>query len=116
MTRLETPFGFRSTTGDVLRGVDLSGQTALVTGGNAGIGYETARALASAGAAVVIGARRDAAGRDAFGQHPYEHLTDEKTSQLNSIDGHLCPVQHARVRGMNEGSLWRVAVFGWYSN
>jgi NAD(P)-dependent dehydrogenase (short-subunit alcohol dehydrogenase family) len=37
----------------------------LVTGGNAGIGYETARALASAGAAVVVGARRDAAGRDA---------------------------------------------------
>jgi len=65
VTRLETPFGFRSTTGDVLRGVDLAGKTALVTGGNAGIGYETARALASAGATVVVGARRDAAGRDA---------------------------------------------------
>lgn len=65
MTRLVTPFGFQSTTSDVLRGVDLSGKTALVTGANAGIGYETARALASAGASVVVAARRDAAGRDA---------------------------------------------------
>jgi NAD(P)-dependent dehydrogenase (short-subunit alcohol dehydrogenase family) len=62
---LVTPFGFHSTTGDVLQGVDLSGQTALVTGANAGIGYETARALASAGAAVVVAARRGPAGRDA---------------------------------------------------
>ena len=65
MTRLETPFGFHSTTSDVLQGVDLSGKTTLVTGANAGIGYETARALASAGAAVVVAARRDTAGRDA---------------------------------------------------
>jgi NAD(P)-dependent dehydrogenase (short-subunit alcohol dehydrogenase family) len=65
MIRLETPFGFHSTTSDVLQGVDLSGKTALVTGANAGIGYETARALASAGAAVVVAARRDTAGRGA---------------------------------------------------
>jgi len=36
MTTLETPFGFRSTTSDVLQSVDLSGKTALVTGANAG--------------------------------------------------------------------------------
>ena len=45
------PFGFESTTSDVLRGVDLSGKIVLVTGANSGIGYETARALASVGAA-----------------------------------------------------------------
>jgi NAD(P)-dependent dehydrogenase (short-subunit alcohol dehydrogenase family) len=61
-------FGFHSTTGDVLRGVDLSGKTALVTGANADIGYETARALAGAGAAVVVVARRTAAGRGAAAQ------------------------------------------------
>src|SRR5258708_1825116 len=68
MTKLETPFGFHSTTSDVLQGVDLSGKTALVTGANAGIGYETARALATAGAAVVVAARGDTAGRDAAAQ------------------------------------------------
>lgn len=37
---------------------DLEGRVALVTGGNAGIGGEIARALAAAGAAVVLAARR----------------------------------------------------------
>ena len=32
----------------------------------------------------------------AFGQYPHEHFADEKTSELGGIDGHLCPVQHAR--------------------
>jgi NAD(P)-dependent dehydrogenase (short-subunit alcohol dehydrogenase family) len=68
VSKLLTPFGFESTTSDVLRGVDLSGKTALVTGANSGIGYETARALAGAGAAVVVAARRDRAGRDAAAQ------------------------------------------------
>ena len=68
MSKLVTPFGFESTTSDVLRGVDLSGKTALVTGANSGIGHETARALASVGAAVVVAARRDKAGSDAAEQ------------------------------------------------
>ncbi len=47
-----------TTTADVLRGVDLSGRTALVTGASAGLGVETIKALQSAGAEVV-GAARD---------------------------------------------------------
>jgi hypothetical protein len=68
VSKLVTPFGFGSTTSDVLQGVDLSGKTALVTGANSGIGYETARALASAGAAVVVAARHDRAGSGAAAQ------------------------------------------------
>src|SRR5262249_11955283 len=54
------PFGATSTTEDVLAGVDLSGKRVLVTGVSAGLGVETARALAAHGAAVV-GAARDLA-------------------------------------------------------
>src|ERR1700692_4655953 len=51
-------FGAASTTDDVLEGVDLSGKRILVTGVSAGLGVETARALAAHGAQVV-GAARD---------------------------------------------------------
>ena len=51
-------FGAKSTTEDVLKGVDLEGKRILVTGVSAGIGVETARALAAHGADVV-GAARD---------------------------------------------------------
>ncbi|TDJ38822.1 MAG: oxidoreductase, partial [Gammaproteobacteria bacterium] len=45
-------FGFESTTDEVLDGIDLSGKRAVVTGASGGLGEETARALASKGAAV----------------------------------------------------------------
>lgn len=51
-------FGATSTTNDVLDGVDLTGRRVLVTGVSAGLGVETARALAARGASVV-GAARD---------------------------------------------------------
>lgn len=49
--------GADSTTDDVLTGVDLTGRTAVVTGATTGIGIETARVLAAAGATVVLTAR-----------------------------------------------------------
>ena len=55
---MANPFGYTSTTEDVLQGVDLHGKRILVTGVSAGLGVETARALAAHGADVV-GAARD---------------------------------------------------------
>ncbi|MBI3225743.1 MAG: SDR family NAD(P)-dependent oxidoreductase [Mycolicibacterium cosmeticum] len=55
--RIVTPFGFDSTAADVIAGVDLTGKTAIVTGASSGIGVETARVLAAAGAAVTLAVR-----------------------------------------------------------
>src|SRR6185312_8815015 len=49
----------------VVDGVDLSGQTCVITGASSGLGRESARALASAGAHVVMTARNRSALEDA---------------------------------------------------
>ncbi|WEK34967.1 MAG: SDR family NAD(P)-dependent oxidoreductase [Candidatus Pseudobacter hemicellulosilyticus] len=54
---LHTGFNAQSTTADVIKGIYLTGKIAIVTGGNAGIGVETTRALAAAGATVIVPAR-----------------------------------------------------------
>ncbi|OEV12948.1 NAD(P)-dependent dehydrogenase (short-subunit alcohol dehydrogenase family) [Streptomyces sp. Amel2xB2] len=59
-------FGARTTAAEVLRGIDLSGKLALVTGGYSGLGLETTRALAGAGAHVVVPARRPETAREAL--------------------------------------------------
>lgn len=61
MSPITTDFDIHSTAAQVIDGVDLSGKRAIVTGGASGIGVETARALAGAGAAVTL-AVRDMAG------------------------------------------------------
>jgi NAD(P)-dependent dehydrogenase (short-subunit alcohol dehydrogenase family) len=50
-------FGAATTAAEILRGCDLSGKTAIVTGGYSGIGRETARVLQAAGARVIVPAR-----------------------------------------------------------
>jgi NAD(P)-dependent dehydrogenase (short-subunit alcohol dehydrogenase family) len=57
---IQTRFDLNSTADDVVAGIDLSGKLAVVTGGAAGIGKETARALAARGAHVIIGGRNRA--------------------------------------------------------
>jgi NAD(P)-dependent dehydrogenase (short-subunit alcohol dehydrogenase family) len=54
---LNSGFSAKSTAAEVVRGLDLSGRNAIVTGGYSGIGVETVAALAGAGAAVTVPAR-----------------------------------------------------------
>ncbi|MET3663727.1 SDR family NAD(P)-dependent oxidoreductase [Caulobacter sp. 1776] len=56
--RITSLFGAKSTAREVVAGHDLSGKVAIVTGAATGIGVETARALALAGAEVIIAARK----------------------------------------------------------
>ena len=56
-TSIHSGFGARTTAKEAIGGRDLKGLTALVTGGHAGLGLETTRVLAGAGATVVVGAR-----------------------------------------------------------
>jgi NAD(P)-dependent dehydrogenase (short-subunit alcohol dehydrogenase family) len=65
MAPVKTPFGFESTAAEVIAGVDVSGKRAIVTGGASGIGVETARALAAAGAEVTLAVRNISAGASA---------------------------------------------------
>lgn len=61
MTHKQHPIGSgftaASTADDVVAGLDLTGKSVMVTGGHAGLGLETTRALAKAGASVLVGSR-----------------------------------------------------------
>ncbi|MEM7766111.1 MAG: oxidoreductase [Pseudomonadota bacterium] len=59
-------FHAKSTAAEVIAAHDLSGKRAVVTGGYSGIGIETVRALAGAGAKVTVPARRPDAAREAL--------------------------------------------------
>ncbi|MEU6389522.1 SDR family NAD(P)-dependent oxidoreductase [Streptomyces sp. NPDC046939] len=63
---LGTPFSAATTAEDVVAGHDLSGKTAVVTGGYSGLGLETTRALTAAGARVIVPARRPDVARAAL--------------------------------------------------
>jgi NAD(P)-dependent dehydrogenase (short-subunit alcohol dehydrogenase family) len=59
---IHTPFAWESTADQVIAGIDLTGKRAIVTGGSSGIGIETARVLAGAGAKVTLAVRDTTAG------------------------------------------------------
>jgi NAD(P)-dependent dehydrogenase (short-subunit alcohol dehydrogenase family) len=60
--RIRTSFNAESTAAEVIAGIDLTGRRTIVTGGASGIGIETARALARAGAEVTLAVRNLEAG------------------------------------------------------
>lgn len=74
-TRITSRFGARSTALDVVAGLDLRGRRAVVTGGASGLGLETSRALARAGAQVTLAVRNRAQGESAATTLRAEHAS-----------------------------------------
>ena len=65
-TPIRSGFGPTTTAREALKGIDLTGKIAVVTGGYAGIGLETTRVLAEAGATVIVPARNPDKARQAL--------------------------------------------------
>jgi hypothetical protein len=63
---LGSGYDSRTTAAEIIKDMDLSGKIAMVTGGYSGIGLETARALAEAGAKVIVPARNAEKARKAL--------------------------------------------------
>jgi NAD(P)-dependent dehydrogenase (short-subunit alcohol dehydrogenase family) len=89
--RISTEFGFSSSAAEVAAGLDLSGKRVLVTGGASGLGAETARILAGAGADVTLAVRDREAGLAAAAKmalsaaHPRIHVTALDLLDLDSV-------------------------------
>ena len=83
---LNSGFGAKSEPSEILDGINLSGKTAIVTGGYSGIGIETTRALSEAGASVIIPARRPEEAILALdGIISKDHIYEMDLSDLDSI-------------------------------
>ncbi|MFC9688609.1 SDR family NAD(P)-dependent oxidoreductase [Kribbella sp. NPDC056951] len=78
-------FGHDSTADDVLAGIDLTGKLAVVTGGYSGLGLETTRALAKAGAHVVVPARRPDAAKEALSEISGVEIDELDLGDLDSV-------------------------------
>ncbi|WLW57296.1 SDR family NAD(P)-dependent oxidoreductase [Streptomyces sp. YU58] len=85
MTLTTTPYGSRATASEVLDGVDLSGRRMIVTGGASGLGLETVRALAGAGAQVTVATRNPAAAEPLVKELPGIRTAALDLSDLASV-------------------------------
>jgi len=85
--RIGSGFGATSTAEDVLKGVDLTGRLAIVTGGYSGIGLETTRALTEAGAHVVVPARRRETAEEALSGLEGTEVDELDLGDLESVRG-----------------------------
>ena len=93
---IDSGFGFASTAVDVAQGIDLSGKTAIVTGGYSGIGLETTRVLAAAGANVIVPARNLDKARTALANLPRVELRPLDLLDPASIDAFVNELEKRR--------------------
>jgi NAD(P)-dependent dehydrogenase (short-subunit alcohol dehydrogenase family) len=104
-------FGATSTTEDVLSGVNLQGKRILVTGVSAGLGVETARALAAHGAKVVGAARDLAKAEAATAQVKTDAAANGGSFELVALDlGSLKSVRASADALLAKGELFDVVI------
>src|SRR6056297_3322549 len=82
---IDSGFGVRSEPSDVLAGIDLAGKHVVITGGYSGLGLETTRALAAAGADIVAPARRPDHARQVFAEEGIDRV-EVDTVDLGDLD------------------------------
>src|SRR5688572_27797694 len=78
--------GKRSTAVEALQGRSLKGKTAIVTGANSGLGIETTRVLALAGADVTMAVRNVAAGEQVKAQLEAKLPVGSGRIQVKALD------------------------------
>jgi NAD(P)-dependent dehydrogenase (short-subunit alcohol dehydrogenase family) len=92
MPPIQTPFGFHSTATDVAGQIDLAGKRIVITGGAAGIGLETARVFAHAGADITLAVRRLDVGR---------HVAQELRQTTGNAAIHVRPLDLSDLRSVS---------------
>ena len=79
-------FHSKTNADEITKGIDISNKIAIVTGGYSGIGLETTRALVTAGAKVIIPAKRtEIACKNLEGIVPNEDIVEMNLENLNSV-------------------------------
>ncbi|TSA87192.1 SDR family NAD(P)-dependent oxidoreductase [Deinococcus detaillensis] len=90
--RITSSFNAKSTALEVIAGHDLSGKAAVVTGAASGIGTETARALLTAGARVLLAVRDTAKGEQVAAE--LRQSTGNARAEVIALD--LCSLESVR--------------------
>ncbi len=97
MTTIASPLAPRATALEVVQGIDLTGKTAVITGASSGIGVETARALLSAGASVILAVRDTGKGEKIAAE--LRESTGNQKAQVIELDlGSLAQVREGAGR------------------
>ena len=88
-TRIQSPvnsgFDKLSTANAVVAGLNLNGKTVLITGGHSGLGLESTKALAEAGAHIIVGARNISIARERLRDIPNVTVILLDLSDLTSV-------------------------------